>query len=177
VRLVQVNEVILSSTGLVNAQLRARGIEVEFGLTEDLPYVLVNPFSLEEVILNMISNARDAIEEKTKRDPASTVPEILLRTRGDGDSPGGSGQQVVIEVVDRGIGISPENLPKVFDPFFTTKGPDRGTGLGLAVSKSIIEQFGGTLEIRSEPNQGTTAIISLKAERLDSKTPEEKHEK
>jgi PAS domain S-box-containing protein len=177
VRLVQVNEVILSSTGLVNAQLRARGIEIEFGLTEDLPYVLVNPFSLEEVILNMISNARDAIEEKTKRDPGSTVQEILLRTRGDSDSPDGSGQQVVIEVVDRGIGISAENLPKVFDPFFTTKGPDRGTGLGLAVSKSIIEQFGGTLEIRSEPNQGTTAIISLKAERLGGKTPEEKHEK
>jgi histidine kinase len=148
VRLVQVNEVILSSTDLVNAQLRARGIEIEFGLTENLPYVLVNPFSLEEVILNMISNARDAIEEKTKRDPASTVPEIMLQTRGDGDSPDGSGQQVVIEVVDRGIGISAENLPKVFDPFFTTKGPDRGTGLGLAVSKSIIEQFGGTLAPR-----------------------------
>jgi PAS domain S-box-containing protein len=171
---VLVNDVILSSAGLVNAQLRARGVELKFGLTEDLPCVLANPFSLEEVILNLIGNARDAIEEKMNAYPATTESEILLRTREGSGPRDGKGRLVLIEVIDRGIGIPPENLPRVFDPFFTTKSPDKGTGLGLAVSRSIIEELGGTLEIRSEPGLGTTAVIALEAARLDGKTPEVK---
>ena len=62
----------------------------------------------------------------------------------------------VIQVIDEGVGIPPENLPKVFEPFFTTKPPNRGTGIGLAVCKHIVEQFGGTIEIESEPGRGTT---------------------
>lgn len=173
---VLVNDVIFSSVGLVNAQLRARGVELKFGLTEDLPFILANPFSLEEVILNLIGNARDAIEEKMNVNPETTESEILLRTREGFGSHDGKDRRVLIEVVDRGIGIPREILPKVFDPFFTTKGPDRGTGLGLAVSRSIIEELGGTLEIQSEINLGTTATISLKAEQLDDKAPEVKRE-
>ncbi len=173
---VLVNDVILSSTGLVNAQLRARGVELKFGLTEDLPLVLANPFSLEEVILNLIGNARDAIEEKMNADPETTEAEILLCTREGLGAHDGGERLVLIEVVDRGIGIPRENLPRVFDPFFTTKSPDKGTGLGLAVSKSIVEELGGTLEIDSELNLGTTATISLKAVQLNGKASEVKHE-
>ena len=68
-----------------------------------------------------------------------------------------------IRVADNGIGIPEDIFDKVFDPFFTTKGPDKGTGLGLSISKSIIEQFGGTIDIQSADDEGTTVIISLPA--------------
>jgi two-component system NtrC family sensor kinase len=69
---------------------------------------------------------------------------------------------VVVEVEDTGKGISEENLKKVFEPFFTTKGPDRGTGLGLAVSKNIIDMHKGLLVITSKEKQGTKATVVLK---------------
>ena len=69
----------------------------------------------------------------------------------------------VIQVIDEGVGIPPEILSRIFEPFFTTKPPNRGTGIGLAVSKYIVEQFRGTIEIESEPGRGTTATIVLPA--------------
>ena len=75
----------------------------------------------------------------------------------------GSEPQVRIDVIDSGVGISQEILPKVFDPFFTTKDPDKGTGLGLSVSRSIVEEFGGTIQIQSTPGEGTTVSILLPA--------------
>ena len=72
-------------------------------------------------------------------------------------------RQIRIEVEDSGTGIPEEILGKVFDPFFTTKDPDKGTGLGLSVSRSIVEEFDGHLQIHSEPGKGTTATILLPA--------------
>ncbi|MBN2496095.1 MAG: PAS domain S-box protein [Deltaproteobacteria bacterium] len=159
VRRIRVNDVILSSVGLVSAQLKARGVELEHELADGLPDVLANPFSLEEVILNLISNARDAVEEKIKQGASSSKPMITLKTRHDT----AAGHSVKIDVIDHGIGIPADVLPKVFDPFFTTKGPDRGTGLGLAVSRSIVEECDGLIEIRSSKGEGTTVTLSLKA--------------
>ena len=73
----------------------------------------------------------------------------------------GTDQQVRIEVIDTGSGIPKDVLAKVFDPFFTTKDPDKGTGLGLAISKSIVEDFGGTIQIESTPGEGTNVSIYL----------------
>ena len=156
--LVQVNDVVSSAMGLLNVQFRSRGLELECELTEKLPPVLANPFSLEEVVLNLIINARDAMEERSQKSSSSIPPRILLRTFLEGKGQEG---HVKIEVIDWGVGIPPEILAKVFDPFFTTKGPDRGTGLGLSISKSIVEQFGGTIQMQSTPGQGTTVTISL----------------
>ena len=157
-RPVQVNEVVQSAVGMLGAQFRSRGIDLRCELAEDLPVVSANPFSLEEVVLNLLLNARDAMEEKAQSTSESVSPQVLLRTS---VGPDGSGAWVKIEVIDRGVGISQQLLPQVFDPFFTTKGPDRGTGLGLSVSRSIVEQFGGTLQIHSASGQGTTATVSL----------------
>jgi len=68
---------------------------------------------------------------------------------------------VRVEVEDNGTGISAEIAQRVFDPFFTTKDPDQGTGLGLSISRSIIEEFGGRLELQSEPGKGTTVTVFL----------------
>jgi signal transduction histidine kinase len=140
--------------------MHSHGQRLECDLTDDLPQVPANPFSLEEVILNLIANARDAVEERQHADPTSEVLPIGLRTFVDGD---GAKQHVVIEIVDRGIGIPESILPHVFDPFFTTKKPDEGTGLGLPISKSIIEDFGGTIGIQANSSGGTTVSIVLPA--------------
>jgi len=157
-RLVQINNVVRSSTDLLGTQFRSRGIELKCELMEELPLVSVNPFSLEEVLINLLVNARDALEEGAKTNSGSEPAQILLRTLLDEAD---SEKRVKIEVIDSGVGIPKHVLDKVFDPFYTTKGPDRGTGLGLSISKSIVEDFGGAIHIQSVPGSGTTVTISL----------------
>lgn len=157
---VQVNEVIGSALGLIGAQLRARGLVVQCELGAGLPAVLANPFSLEEVILNLLNNARDALMEKEGEGTPDNTPQVMIRT---GETGKDSLRFVSIDVIDQGTGIPREVLGKVFDPFFTTKSPDRGTGLGLAVSKSIVEGFKGSIAIRSKPGKGTTVSVYLPA--------------
>ncbi len=157
--LVNLNDVVATALELMEAQLRARGLVVERFLAPSLPRVLGNPFSLEEVVLNCLTNARDAIEERLSVSNRSDSPcRVTLRTRVRGR---GKGRQVLLEISDTGIGISDDILEKVFDPFFTTKRPDRGTGLGLSISTSIVEDCGGTLSLRSRPMSGTTVTVAL----------------
>ncbi len=165
VRPVQVNDVVRSGMDMLDIQFRSRGVELACDLAEGLPPVSANPFSLEEVVLNLLLNARDAVEERLKEEGGAASPHILIRTRAEG---GGEDQRVNMEVIDRGVGIPAEALPKVFDPFFTTKGPDRGTGLGLSVSRSIVEGFGGIIKIQSTPGQGTDVTVSLPAMRRET---------
>ena len=151
---VQVNEVVASSVDMLEAQFRSRGIEMTSELAEDLPPVLANSYSLEEVMLNLLNNARDAVEDQIQVKGEDAPTRVKLRTEQNA-------QHIRIEVEDSGLGIPQEVIGKVFDPFFTTKGPDKGTGLGLAVSRTIIEGFGGTLQIRSARGEGTRVTILL----------------
>ena len=154
--LVSVNDVVKSGIELVSGHYRAHGLLVEMDLTEGLPPVLANPYSLEEVILNLLNNARDALDE---RGPTgwSTNNRILVRTGINAANP----TTVAIDVVDSGVGMPPDIAARVFDPFFTTKDPDKGTGLGLAICQSIVVESGGWLEIDSTAGEGTTVTISL----------------
>ena len=157
---VDVNEVVHSALGMISAQFGSHGLQLECELGDDLPSVEANQFSLEEVLLNLINNARDAVEDDGSR-TGSVGPRVLVRTTVAGEQ--GDGQRVRIDVADNGAGIRPEILEKVFDPFFTTKDPDKGTGLGLSISKSIVEEYHGELSIESSPGQGTTTTILLPA--------------
>ncbi len=157
---VQVNDVVQSGMDMVNAQFRSRGVDLESDLAEGLPPVSANPFSLEEVILNLLNNARDALEEQLQQDSPLSPARVLVRTKRNGKGPK---QGAKIEIVDNGPGIPPHIVDRVFDPFFTTKDPDRGTGLGLSVSKSIVEAFDGAIQIRTMPEGGTRVTISLPA--------------
>jgi PAS domain S-box-containing protein len=119
----------------------------------ELPKVFCQMSQINQVFLNLLVNAGQAIEDKG---------EITLRTRREGED------QVVIEVTDTGKGIAPENLSRIFDPFFTTKAVGKGTGLGLSLSYSIVQAHHGLIEVESRVGKGTTFRVTL---------PIEKHEK
>ena len=146
------NEVATAAAGLVRGAMRARGSTLALELAPALPAVRVNPFSLEEVLLNLLGNARDAasLPDGTGR--------VMLRT---GVVAADGREWVQVEIRDNGPGMAPEILARACEPFFTTKGPDGGIGLGLATARSIVESFGGSLRLESAAGQGTAAIVRL----------------
>ncbi len=125
---VSLNEVVSSGIDLLGAQLKSHGVALEANLAEELPNVLANPFSLEEVLINLMNNARDAVEGSQN----GSAPRISLRTYLEAE---GAQPKVGIEVGDNGCGIPDDLLTRIWDPFFTTKAPDKGTGLGLSISE------------------------------------------
>lgn len=166
---VDVNEAVRSATNLLEAQFRSRGIDLILDLADGLPPVLSNPFSLEEVILNLLINARDATEErmeaeKGKPGAGRTPFRITVWTAVDGPP---SERSVRIEAIDDGVGV-PETLTKrIFEPFFTTKGPEKGTGLGLAICRHLVEQSGGAIGVCPSSTGGTRMIVRLPEVRPD----------
>ena len=142
---VSLNQVIEQTLLLRQNQLTLSGIQVDREFAPDLPRVSGDSQQLEQILLNLVLNAEQAILE------VKTSGRITLRTR-----PGDAGETVIAEVIDDGPGIRPEVLPHVFEPFFTTKSVGVGTGLGLSVSYGIIQEHGGRLSVESEP--GRTAF-------------------
>jgi C4-dicarboxylate-specific signal transduction histidine kinase len=144
---VDVDEVIERSLSLVQEQLKIRGIEVDFELCPDELLVLANPIQLEQVFINLLTNARDALEDsRTKR--------IRIVTEREGDL-------IRIQVSDTGPGIPRQLEARVFDPFFTTKEVGSGTGLGLSITYSIVKEHGGEISVSSRPRRGATFQILL----------------
>lgn len=151
---VQVNDVLLKAFDMFSQQLKLREIEVEWGLDEALPPIKAEPGSLEQVFINLLLNARDAIEEKWPpgSGDAQQVKRITIKTyRHD--------QHVVIDVSDTGIGIPSSIRSKIFEPFYTTKKVGEGTGLGLSISYGIVKDFGGSIKVQSTPGQGARFSI------------------
>lgn len=159
-RPISVNDVVTSGTNLLRAQFASHGLCFDTELAPNLPPVLANPFSLEEVVLNVLVNARDAVEERLDAEPEMPEPGVSLRTYASNEN---GRNMVAIDVSDNGVGIAEEIQGKLFDPFFTTKAPDKGTGLGLAISKTLVEEFSGALTIHSQEGTGTTVTITLPA--------------
>ena len=124
------------------------GITLEQDLAAGLPSLLVDPHQLQQVLLNLLNNAEQAME-KTKGG-------LRVETRAEGT-------RVVLRVRDSGPGISAENLALIFDPFFTTKEPGKGTGLGLSIVAKIVKEHGGTLSVDSKPGAGACFTVSLPA--------------
>jgi len=150
---VQVNDLLKRANEFLSQQLKVRGIEVVWQLAEDLPLILADPVSLEQVFLNLLLNARDAIEEKQSTALIKKgFEKITLRTSSDGD-------KVTVEVVDTGEGIPKDQLDKIFEPFYTTKSIGKGTGLGLSISYGIIKDFGGNIQVKS--GKGARFIIDF----------------
>jgi signal transduction histidine kinase/CheY-like chemotaxis protein len=129
------------------ARLVGERVEVRTDLDELAGHVKIDPGQLEQALMNLAVNARDAMPEGGT---------ITLRTRGLADS-------VRIEVADTGLGMDAATQARIFEPFFTTKPAGEGTGLGLATVKSIVEQAGGTITAHSEPGRGATFVIDLPA--------------
>ncbi|NIT03390.1 PAS domain S-box protein [Candidatus Saccharibacteria bacterium] len=156
---VKVEDLISEVMNLVSSQLAKNDIEVDVKLSPDLPYIRVNPQQIEQVFLCLIANARDAIIDKQYWDVDKKSINI------EGEIVNIDGKDCVrISFTDNGIGMPGNIIAKATAPFFTTKGR-RGTGLGLSVSQSIINDHGGKLEIESEEDKFTRVTIYLPAGR------------
>jgi PAS domain S-box len=138
---IDISKLLNDTLQLLEPQLRKSNIEVIKEYADELPKIFGNGGKLQQVLTNLILNARDAMYG------GGTIS--LKTLAGDSD-------EVMIEVSDSGEGIPPENLTKIFDPFFTTKGVGNGTGLGLAVSYGIVQEHAGSIEARSENGDGAT---------------------
>ena len=135
------------------------------------PIIVGDESRLEQVIMNLVVNARDAMGERGRLCVCSRLSPSLV-------SPG-SGHRAVAAVeltfTDSGCGIPPENLTKIFDPFFTSKEPGKGVGLGLSVGYSIIKAHGGTIDVASEVGRGTTFRIVLPVDGVPPEGGKEEH--
>jgi PAS domain S-box-containing protein len=151
-RPMNVTEPIENALMITGQQMINHGIRIIKEFQPDLPKIRGDSNQLEQVFLNLISNARDAME-KTERKKELTIAASLLRHNGWND--------VEVTVKDSGNGIPPESLDKIFEPFFSTKKVGRGTGLGLSICYGIIEAHGGRIEVESRVNEGTTFRVFL----------------
>jgi PAS domain S-box-containing protein len=143
------NDAVLSVMAITRQQLLNQAIELELKLNEDLPRVLGDKNQIEQVLLNFISNARDAMLESPQK--VLTI-QTGLNQRGN---------QAELRVSDTGVGMTPEEIEQIFNPFFTTKDSDKGIGLGLSISYRIVEAHQGRIKVKSQPNKGTTFILGL----------------
>ena len=145
---VDANEAVQTALRMMDNELRHRArVEVELGT---VPYVVASPLRLVEIMLNLVTNALQALPDRK-----SDENQLTVRTRR------GDRGWVTIEVSDNGSGMRPELLSRIFDPFFTTKEPGVGTGLGLYLCHRFVSAFGGEISAISAEGQGTTFSISL----------------
>ena len=153
---VQLNDIITQALELFSQQLKVRGIDIQVNPAPDLPMVMGDPDRLEQVVINLLINARDAIEERHTSDryAPDAVKEIRLATTL-------KDHVIELSVCDTGIGIDPQIAERIFEPFFTTKKVGQGTGLGLSISYGIIKECGGRIYARPGMDGGTCFIIEF----------------
>ena len=152
-----VNAAVQHTLDLQLYQLQGHGIEVFTDLAPDLPASRVDLHQLEQVFINLINNAQQAL--LTGNQPGMLVIQTRRAPCQNGDSP-----RTYVRFIDNGPGISPEAMPHIFEPFFTTKGPGKGTGLGLAVCDRIVHECGGRIWAQNNPGGGATFTVELPAE-------------
>ena len=145
--LVSLNDVVERSLELVQEQLRLREIQVILDLSPEVPTVVGSPIQLEQVAINLLTNARDALA-------GQVVRRIVMSTRR-------LDQQVELTVEDTGKGIPAGLERRIFDPFFTTKDVGSGTGLGLSITYGILREHGGSIQVTNVPGGGARFDVRL----------------
>ncbi len=159
-------DVLESALSLTRASMRRDMITLEEVVEEWLPEIWCRPQQIQQVVLNLVLNARDALNEQfSGRDPGKHVRVSLTSEERDG------AQWVVLTVTDRGAGVPPALAARIFDPFFSTKPAGMGTGLGLSISYGIVRDHGGTLTLESAPGSGASFCVHLPVRPPDA--PEE----
>ena len=151
--LADLNRVVLDTMELRRYALRVRQIEVDLHLDDRLPLTWADPFQLQQVVLNLVSNAEHALGEWRGERRITISTSTICRVGSE------RRELLVLRVADTGPGISAEHLPRIFNPFFTTKPVGEGTGLGLSISDGIVREHGG--RIRAEPGAGATFVVEL----------------
>jgi signal transduction histidine kinase len=141
-------------------QLKVHEVEVKLDLDPDIPEVLAEHNRLEQVFINLVSNAIDAMDEKASQ-PDNADKEKRLTIKSFAEN-----AQVVVKVIDTGTGMTEEIKNKIFEPFYTTKKVGKGTGLGVSISYGIVKDYQGSIEIETEVGKGTTFTLKFpKADR------------
>jgi len=146
---VNITDVIESTLSFSARQIEKQGIKIEKDYDNNLPLIKGDESQLRQVVLNMVTNARDAISGE------GTLKIVTRKSNTD------KGQFVEIEFSDTGVGISKEDIGRIFDPFFTTKRPGKGVGLGLSITHTIVKNHNGEILVDSEVGKGSTFIIRL----------------
>ena len=147
-----INELVNDVLGLVYHLMRTGGVSLVTDMEDNLPWLVINPGQIKQVILNILHNAIQAMA-----DGGVLTVQTSRRRREKRD-------WVVVTVHDTGEGIPPENLVSIFEPFFTTRPPGKGTGLGLSVSYGIVTEHGGFIDVSSQLNQGSSFAIYFPVE-------------
>jgi histidine kinase len=148
--LMDINSTLRESVDFLMPQMKLSGVEVTLSMSKDLPEIMGDRIRLEQVFLNLLTNARQALEDVRER-------HLIVKTHFDT----GNELPVVIKVSDSGKGFTSEEAKKLFTPFFTTKKTGHGTGLGLSISLSIIRDHNGTIEADGVPDKGAVFTVRL----------------
>jgi C4-dicarboxylate-specific signal transduction histidine kinase len=161
-----IHDAIKNAVSLVGNQFRNAGITLNLQFDKKVPRIMCDPDKVEQVILNLLLNSQDAIEEKMSivRTDYKWITDIRTHT---------NKCNLIIEVMDNGMGIKSADLDKIMMPFHTTKKAGKGTGLGLSISYGIIKDMNGTIEIESEYSRWTRVTITIPL-RPDEPDPQDK---
>ncbi|TBR19723.1 MAG: hypothetical protein EPO57_02845 [Chitinophagaceae bacterium] len=149
-----INSAIQNATAMLSEQFNLQNIQLHIDLAESLPFIVGNTFKFEQVILNMLSNAKDAVCDRKREMQNGFEMEVSVTSFQ-------KGQQIFIEITDNGAGITEKNVDYIMNPFYTTKDGKKGTGLGLSISAHIIKNMNGKIEVKKRIPFGTTFSISL----------------
>jgi two-component system, NtrC family, sensor kinase len=143
-----INDVLLATLELRRYALTVQNVDLDIRLDPSLPSTWADPFQLQQVFLNLISNAEHALTgwDGPRR--------IMLRTWRDGET-------LLASIADTGPGIEPDQVDRIFNPFYTTKTVGKGTGLGLSISDGIVREHGGRIRVESQPRMGANFIVEL----------------
>jgi two-component system NtrC family sensor kinase len=143
---IDINDAIQEVIGFLEKEIQYRNIQLEMNLQKNLPNITTDKGQLQQVFLNIINNAIDALKERGSINVSSYIKD---------------NQFVRVAIKDNGVGIPKENLKHIFEPFYSTKEKGKGTGLGLSISYGIMQKLGGTIIVESEVNKGTTFIVEV----------------
>jgi signal transduction histidine kinase len=157
---VKLGDAVDGAITIMGEQIKLDDIDIHLNVNRDLPFFLGDVHQIEQVLVNLLQNARHAIEERCEVNGNKVAPsgprEIVVNTGLLNDN-----QEIYVEVSDTGVGMPDEVRDRIFEPFYTTKKVDRGTGLGLSISMNIVQAHGGFIDVTSIPQQGTTFRVIL----------------
>lgn len=151
---VQINEVVGETLSFLEKEAKHNNIAIDLKLDPQLPTTMTEGHRLQQILLNLIDNALDAIGHDGKV-TITTIP---------------VGQEIAVLIADNGPGIPPEVMKRIWDPFFTTKEQGKGTGLGLAISQNIIRTLGGSIDVQSKVGEGTVFTVKVPIKSMQPNT-------
>lgn len=153
-KLIDINSIIMNAVTLTHNQLQKHNIEIFLLLNDSISKIYGNSINIEQILLNLLTNAKDAIVERAQKESSNYTGKIVIRSDCSDD-------YVIIQIEDNGIGIQPEFQKHIWSPFLTTKKHGKSLGIGLSISKKIIQDHNGEIFLSSTPNEGTIFTVKF----------------